>query len=646
VNGRLGTEEARQALLRFARQRGEAAIRLAMHAAVPQTFRPELLHLLRLNFVPEARSDAQAVESDVMLAPFCASLGAGFYQLDAEVRRQLVDHLAATYAQERPSRLRRVAAMLLAYLDAVEGTRSREGSLLGDRMLVERWVAAAFLEPAETAGQFARALAAAGTTQPAAVRVQLGGLAPAVALPLGHFPDLLAYAQAVAAIEQGDEAAAGPLVDALPAGPIDVMGVKLANPRSLRPTVAPAPVATATTAKKAEPVREGAPTSGRNTRSWYEAGLECARSVARIEDLKGGAFGTGFLVRPGDFFRSWSPQLEGRLLLTAAHVLSRDRAHPGALRPVEAVASFDDRESRTRFGIHDVVWEDPDLDAIVLLLESGPPRVKACRLSPPQEPVVDPKFPRRLGVIGYPQGGSLSISLEDSVQTDWRPPHVYYRTPTGPGTAGSPVFDEEWNVVALHQARTNDLGQGMWIHEIVRQTRRATARVAPANEPSPTDSEKRPRIFISYSHKDQSSARALQQALAPLVETHDLELWDDRRIKPDVDWRSEITGAIERATVAVLLVSADYLASAFIGEVELPRILEAARTRRTRVCWIAVSHSQYESTPIANFQAANDPERPLTSLTAEERTNEWTRIAAQVSEMAAAGQAAGGTAPM
>src|SRR5687767_10348007 len=46
--------EAYETVMRFAAERGEPALRLALHAAVPQSFRPGFLHLLRLNFVPEA----------------------------------------------------------------------------------------------------------------------------------------------------------------------------------------------------------------------------------------------------------------------------------------------------------------------------------------------------------------------------------------------------------------------------------------------------------------------------------------------------------------------------------------------------------------------------------------------------------------
>jgi tetratricopeptide (TPR) repeat protein len=221
------TDAARDALLRFARGRGEAALRLAMHAAVPQTFRPDLLHLLRINFVPEAAVDAVAAESDVLLAPFCTALGADFFRFETEVRRQLLDHLVASYALEAPSRLRRIAAMMLAYLDRAESMPSEKGALVREHLVVERWVAAGFLEPLETAKQFARALAREVDAWQGIARAELFALGPALALPLQNFPELLAYAETAAALETGDTQRARTLVNALPRGPLSVAGEKL-----------------------------------------------------------------------------------------------------------------------------------------------------------------------------------------------------------------------------------------------------------------------------------------------------------------------------------------------------------------------------------------------------------------------------------
>ena len=52
--------------------------------------------------------------------------------------------------------------------------------------------------------------------------------------------------------------------------------------------------------------------------------------------------------------------------------------------------------------------------------------------------------------------------------------------------------------------------------------------------------------------------------MEPLERTATLELWSDEKIQPGSEWREEIRDAIKKARVAVLLVSADFLASDFI----------------------------------------------------------------------------------
>jgi hypothetical protein len=53
--------------------------------------------------------------------------------------------------------------------------------------------------------------------------------------------------------------------------------------------------------------------------------------------------------------------------------------------------------------------------------------------------------------------------------------------------------------------------------------------------------------------------------LKSIVELGMIEYWHDGMISPGQKWRDEITVSIEKAQIAVLLVSADFLASDFIS---------------------------------------------------------------------------------
>ena len=78
---------AYEELMRFAKKSGEAALRLALHASVPQGFNPDLLHLLKRNFVPEAGDDP-TIEVDVLFSPICEDLGRGYFRFDPHVKIQ------------------------------------------------------------------------------------------------------------------------------------------------------------------------------------------------------------------------------------------------------------------------------------------------------------------------------------------------------------------------------------------------------------------------------------------------------------------------------------------------------------------------------------------------------------------------------
>jgi hypothetical protein len=180
------------------------------------------------------------------------------------------------------------------------------------------------------------------------------------------------------------------------------------------------------------------------TYKWYKKGLETCESVARIERKNGKGHGTGWLVNANDFF----PGQNGVLLLTNNHVISQS-PNPKAIFPDECQVNFQAMDEVMEVE-DDVVWYSSylDLDATFLKLKKEP---KAKPLELYKHAVQIAESMPRLYIIGHPRGRDLELSLQDNYLLALNETLLHYRTPTEPGSSGSPVFEpDDWRVTALH----------------------------------------------------------------------------------------------------------------------------------------------------------------------------------------------------
>ena len=122
-------------------------------------------------------------------------------------------------------------------------------------------------------------------------------------------------------------------------------------------------------------------------------------------------------------------------------------------------------------------------------------------------------------------------------------------------------------------------------------------------------------IFISYSHADKRWLERLKKHLKVLSKySESIEYWEDSKLRGGDKWRDEITSAIKKANVAILLVSTDFLASDFISSDELPPILRKAQEEGTCILPLIVAPCEYEISELCDFQAINSPDKTLADL--------------------------------
>ncbi len=211
---------------------------------------------------------------------------------------------------------------------------------------------------------------------------------------------------------------------------------------------------------------------------WFRKAIDRCRAVARIEDRNESPFGTGFLV-DGTCIH---PSFPAVVLITNAHVVSK--THVRALRPTEARVTFRGLEDTTGpYRISRLLWTSPpnDLDTAIVELDRYPAATTRCPVAE-QKPRVGTKPQPQTYVIGHPSGeGRVMLSVRDNLVLDGDETRLHYRTPTEPGSSGSPVFDEAWEVIALHHAGltkmrklhgkdgTYPANEGIWIERIKRQ---------------------------------------------------------------------------------------------------------------------------------------------------------------------------------
>lgn len=110
-------------------------------------------------------------------------------------------------------------------------------------------------------------------------------------------------------------------------------------------------------------------------------------------------------------------------------------------------------------------------------------------------------------------------------------------------------------------------------------------------------------VFVSYSHKDEDLKTHLLKHLEPLKRLNLIESWSDRKLVAGDNWGAEISKNLEAADIILLLISVDFITSAYCYDIELERALERHAEGRCIVLPIILRNCLWQHLEFSKIQA-------------------------------------------
>ncbi len=144
----------------------------------------------------------------------------------------------------------------------------------------------------------------------------------------------------------------------------------------------------------------------------------------------------------------------------------------------------------------------------------------------------------------------------------------------------------------------------------------------------------KPVVFISYSRRDAEWKGRLADHLSVAEKQGQLNQWFDTRIGAGEDWEPQIETAMNTASVAILLVTANYLNSEYVLNKELPLLLQRRASDGLRVIPILVKPCDWEAVDwLKRMNIRPDPKRPISAGNEHQIDSDFTAIAKEIREL-------------
>lgn len=128
------------------------------------------------------------------------------------------------------------------------------------------------------------------------------------------------------------------------------------------------------------------------------------------------------------------------------------------------------------------------------------------------------------------------------------------------------------------------------------------------------------KVFISYSKHDRQHLDRLLKHLNPLKKDNRVVPWEDSQLIPGEEWDDKIKKQLDEADIILLLVSADFLGTEYIWDVEIKKAIERHNEAQANpsgkamsVVPVILNHCDWTETPFAGLNAIPQKGTPILS---------------------------------
>ena len=183
--------------------------------------------------------------------------------------------------------------------------------------------------------------------------------------------------------------------------------------------------------------------------SYLQIGLNISKSICRISirDSRGVVvgYGTGFLVAPN-------------IILTNNHIINSYEVASNSI----AEFNYQDDENfmpcpTYNFKLNPQTFfiTDVKLDFTLVALNENVTKQKHLtdfgylKMNQKEGTILPEEY---VSIIQHPKGGPKSVTLRENKVSGLKENFIHYLTDTEPGSSGSPVFNDQWTLVALHHS--------------------------------------------------------------------------------------------------------------------------------------------------------------------------------------------------